>query len=85
MHDSSPILRRLPKTYPTLACPTFAIQKPIKGLTNEQVTRLSNEITREAQRCRGSEMIFQVCVRLCPRGHHDGYAFHRLLLLRKSG
>ncbi|EKM74744.1 hypothetical protein AGABI1DRAFT_109872 [Agaricus bisporus var. burnettii JB137-S8] len=51
---------RLPKTYPTLACPTFTIQKPVKGLTNEQVTRLSNEITREAQKCRGSEMVFQI-------------------------
>ncbi|KAF9445879.1 Serine/threonine-protein kinase [Macrolepiota fuliginosa MF-IS2] len=51
---------RFPKTYPTLACPTFTIQKPIKGLTTEQVTRLSHAITREAQKCRGSEMVFQI-------------------------
>lgn len=51
---------RFPKTYPTLACPTFTIQKPIEGLNNEQVTKLSHAIVSEAQKCRGSEMVFQV-------------------------
>ncbi|KAJ3566582.1 hypothetical protein NP233_g6910 [Leucocoprinus birnbaumii] len=51
---------RFPKTYPTLACPTFAIQKPTKCITPDQVTKLTQAITREAQKCRGSEMVFQI-------------------------
>ncbi|RDB27411.1 eIF-2-alpha kinase GCN2 [Hypsizygus marmoreus] len=51
---------KLPKTYPTLACPIFTIQKPIEGLTNEQVVILSHTITAEAQKNRGSEMVFQI-------------------------
>lgn len=50
-----------PKTYPTLACPTFTVQKPTKSITPDQVTKLTQAITREAQRNRGSEMVFQVC------------------------
>lgn len=51
---------RFPKTYPTLACPTFTIQKPTKSITPEQVNKLTQAITREAQKCRGSEMVFQI-------------------------
>ena len=52
---------RFPKTYPTLACPTFTIQQPIRGLNNDQITKLAQAIHSEAQKCRGSEMVFQVC------------------------
>ncbi|KAF9457367.1 kinase-like domain-containing protein [Collybia nuda] len=51
---------KFPKTYPSLACPTFTIQKPIEGLNNDQVTKLSHEIVSEAQKYRGSEMVFQI-------------------------
>ncbi len=50
-----------PKTYPSLACPIFTIEKPLLGLTTEQVTKLSHAVNGEAQKCRGSEMVFQVC------------------------
>ncbi|CAK5281348.1 unnamed protein product [Mycena citricolor] len=49
-----------PKTYPTKACPTFTIQKPIVGLSNDQVTSLSHEIQHEVNRCKGTEMTFQI-------------------------
>ncbi|KIJ97967.1 hypothetical protein K443DRAFT_104703 [Laccaria amethystina LaAM-08-1] len=49
---------KFPKTYPLLACPTFTLQKPAKGLTNEQLTKLSQAINGEAQKQRGSEMVF---------------------------
>ncbi|EGN94241.1 hypothetical protein SERLA73DRAFT_126224 [Serpula lacrymans var. lacrymans S7.3] len=51
---------KFPKTYPTLACPTFTIQKPIKGLNNEYESSLTKAIHAEAQKLRGSEMVFQI-------------------------
>ncbi|KAF8345771.1 kinase-like domain-containing protein [Amanita rubescens] len=51
---------KFPKTYPSLACPIFTIEKPLLGLTIEQVTRLSHAVNGEAQKCRGSEMVFQI-------------------------
>ncbi|KAG6834919.1 hypothetical protein H0H93_006386 [Arthromyces matolae] len=45
------------KTYPTLACPIFSIQNPV-GLSNDDVTTLTHKITAEAQKNRGSEMVF---------------------------
>lgn len=53
-------IHRFPKTYPRLACPIFTIEKPLQGLTNEHVTRLSHAIVGEAQKFKGSEMVFQV-------------------------
>ncbi|KAG6906507.1 hypothetical protein DXG01_013561 [Tephrocybe rancida] len=52
------------KTYPPLACPIFTIQKPIEGLSSDDVTILSHKITAEAQRNRGTEMVFEI-VSLC--------------------
>ncbi|KZT06721.1 Serine/threonine-protein kinase [Laetiporus sulphureus 93-53] len=51
---------KFPKTYPTIACPTFTIQQPIQGLKGPEITRLSSAIHAEAQRNRGSEMVFQI-------------------------
>lgn len=67
---------RLPKTYPNLSCPIFTIQKPIEGLNNDQVTTLSHTITAEAQKNRGSEMVFQVWhVALYSTHYHWQYAY----------
>ncbi|KAG6890525.1 hypothetical protein C0995_007725 [Termitomyces sp. Mi166 len=52
------------KTYPALACPIFTIQKPIAGLKDDDVAILSHKITSEAQKNRGTEMIFEI-VSLC--------------------
>ncbi|KAJ7101250.1 kinase-like domain-containing protein [Mycena belliarum] len=49
-----------PKTYPAKAAPTFAIQKPILGISNEQTTTLLHAIQNEARNCRGAEMTFQI-------------------------
>ncbi|KAJ7702683.1 kinase-like domain-containing protein [Mycena rosella] len=49
-----------PKTYPAKASPTFAIQKPLNGITNDQVTTLIHAIQNEARNCRGAEMTFQI-------------------------
>ncbi|KAI0051565.1 Serine/threonine-protein kinase [Auriscalpium vulgare] len=49
-----------PKTYPTNVYPTFTVQQPIKGLTNDQITKLSNAIHNEAKQFRGTEMVFQI-------------------------
>jgi translation initiation factor 2-alpha kinase 4 len=51
-------IHRFPKTYPRLACPTFSIEKPLMGITESQVTRLSQEINSQAQKLRGFEMVF---------------------------
>ncbi|KAG6888788.1 hypothetical protein C0992_007518 [Termitomyces sp. T32_za158] len=55
---------KLPKTYPTLACPIFTIQKPIEGLKDDDVATLSHKITSESQKIRGMEMVFEI-VGLC--------------------
>ena len=51
---------RFPKTYPNLAGPIFTLEKPIKGLSDAQVTKLSHEISLQVQKLRGSEMVFTV-------------------------
>ncbi|KAJ3517042.1 hypothetical protein NLJ89_g752 [Agrocybe chaxingu] len=51
---------KFPKTYPRLACPTFTIEKPIKGINDTQIMRLSQEVNSEAQRLRGFEMVFTI-------------------------
>ncbi|KAI0954220.1 hypothetical protein AcV7_007513 [Taiwanofungus camphoratus] len=51
---------KFPKTYPMIACPTFTIQQPIRGLKANEVTKLSHTIHTEAQRNKGAEMVFQV-------------------------
>ncbi|KAF9527861.1 other/PEK/GCN2 protein kinase [Crepidotus variabilis] len=51
---------KFPKTYPRLACATFAIERPISGINDNQVSRLSHEINAEAQKLRGSEMVFTI-------------------------
>ncbi|TFK38831.1 hypothetical protein BDQ12DRAFT_605427 [Crucibulum laeve] len=51
---------KFPKTYPRLACPTFTIQRPINGLSADQVNKLSHAINSEAQRLRGSEMVMDL-------------------------
>ncbi|PPQ64064.1 hypothetical protein CVT24_008877 [Panaeolus cyanescens] len=62
-HESKVYLNlrvKFPKTYPRLACPTFAIEKPIKGINDGQVAKLSHEINVEAQKLRGFEMVFSI-------------------------
>ncbi|KAJ7220218.1 kinase-like domain-containing protein [Mycena pura] len=49
-----------PKTYPTKATPTFTIQKPILGISNDQVATLLQALQNEVKNCRGAEMIFQI-------------------------
>ncbi|KAA1478685.1 Serine/threonine-protein kinase [Dentipellis sp. KUC8613] len=49
-----------PKTYPTHAYPTFTIQQPVKGLTQEQVTRLTQAIHAQVKQYPGEEMVFQI-------------------------
>ncbi|KAI9457648.1 kinase-like domain-containing protein [Lactarius psammicola] len=49
-----------PRTYPANAHPIFAVQQPIKGISDDYVTKLSNFIRAEAQRSHGTEIVFQV-------------------------
>jgi hypothetical protein len=56
---------RFPKTYPTNAHPLFTIQQPIKGISDDCATRLSNFIQAEARQSRGTEIVFQVSEFLC--------------------
>ncbi|KAF9231990.1 hypothetical protein BU15DRAFT_90768 [Melanogaster broomeanus] len=51
---------KFPKTYPTLATPIFTVQKPIRGLGHDLEIALSKLIHAEAQKLRGSEMVFQI-------------------------
>lgn len=51
---------RFPKTYPTLATPIFTVQRPIRGIAHDVEAALSKAIHSEAQKLRGSEMVFQV-------------------------
>ncbi|KAF5320234.1 hypothetical protein D9611_011377 [Ephemerocybe angulata] len=51
---------KFPKTYPALACATFTIQKPAKGLSSDQISRLQQYINGEAQKERGTEMVFTI-------------------------
>ncbi|TRM58463.1 hypothetical protein BD626DRAFT_573474 [Schizophyllum amplum] len=51
---------RFPKTYPALVCPIFTIQKPMSGITNDQVTKLNRALHAEAQANKGTEMVFQI-------------------------
>ncbi|KAH7905298.1 kinase-like domain-containing protein [Hygrophoropsis aurantiaca] len=51
---------KFPKTYPTLATPIFTIQKPIRGISFENETALTKAVHAEAQKLRGSEMVFQI-------------------------
>ncbi|KDQ25175.1 hypothetical protein PLEOSDRAFT_1066383 [Pleurotus ostreatus PC15] len=50
----------LPRTYPAVASPTLAIQKPVYGLTHEQVTKLTQALHEEMQKHRGLEMIMEL-------------------------
>ncbi|KAJ7163895.1 kinase-like domain-containing protein [Mycena crocata] len=49
-----------PKTYPAKASPTFTIQKPVIGISNDQTTTLLQAIQNEAKNCRGAEVTFQI-------------------------
>ncbi|KAI0300075.1 hypothetical protein B0F90DRAFT_1817684 [Multifurca ochricompacta] len=49
-----------PRTYPTNAHPIFTVQHPVKGISNDFVTKLSNFIQAEARQSCGTEMVFQV-------------------------
>lgn len=49
-----------PRTYPANAHPIFTIQQPIKGISDDHVTKLSNFIRNEARQSRGTEIVFQV-------------------------
>lgn len=51
---------KFPKTYPLMAYPIFTIRKPFEGLTSSHVTKLSQAIHAEAQKQKGSEMVFQI-------------------------
>ncbi|PFH46932.1 hypothetical protein AMATHDRAFT_7250 [Amanita thiersii Skay4041] len=52
---------KFPKTYPTRgAVPIFTIEKPIQGITQEQVTLLAHAISVEVQKHKGFEMVFQI-------------------------
>lgn len=57
---SAHLLHRFPKTYPTNTYATFTIQQPIKGLSHEQVSKLSNAIHAEAKVRKGSEAVHDV-------------------------
>ncbi|TFY73054.1 hypothetical protein EWM64_g10958, partial [Hericium alpestre] len=48
-----------PKTYPVHAYPTFTIQQP-KGLSPEDVTKLSAAVHGEVKVHHGTEMVFQI-------------------------
>jgi eukaryotic translation initiation factor 2-alpha kinase 4 len=61
---------RFPKTYPSIACPTFTILQPIKGIPADRVAKLTGAIHAEAQKLRGSEMVFQVRPITMTRGVH---------------
>lgn len=51
---------KLPKTYPHLACPIFTLQKPAKGVSSENTAKLQQYINAEAQKQRGTEMVFNI-------------------------
>ncbi|KAL6299472.1 kinase-like domain-containing protein [Sparassis latifolia] len=51
---------KFPKTYPVIACPTFTIQQPIRGLKTDQTTKLTSAIHAESLRNKGAEMVFQI-------------------------
>ncbi|PCH37122.1 Serine/threonine-protein kinase [Wolfiporia cocos MD-104 SS10] len=51
---------KFPKTYPSLACPTFTVQRPTLGLKPNELTKLSAAIHAEALRNKGAEMVFQI-------------------------
>ncbi|KIJ60152.1 hypothetical protein HYDPIDRAFT_139699 [Hydnomerulius pinastri MD-312] len=51
---------KFPKTYPTLATPVFTVQRPIRGFGHDVEIALSKVIHAEAQKLRGSEMVFQI-------------------------
>ncbi|CCM05314.1 uncharacterized protein FIBRA_07528 [Fibroporia radiculosa] len=51
---------KFPKTYPTIAFPTFTIKEPLRGLKTEQIAKLTAAIHGEAQRSKGAEMVFQI-------------------------
>lgn len=51
---------KFPKTYPTLATPVFTVQRPIRGIAHDVEVALSKVIHSEAQKLRGSEMVFQI-------------------------
>ena len=57
------LISRFPKTYPRLACATFSIEKPVNGISDSQIVQLSHQINSDAQKLRGTEMVFTVC---CP-------------------
>lgn len=61
---SAHLLHRFPKTYPTNTYATFTIQQPIKGLSHEQVSKLSNTIHAEAKVRKGSEAVHDVSLSL---------------------
>ncbi len=54
-------ISRFPKTYPRLACATFSIEKPINGISDSRIVQLSHQINSDAQKLRGTEMVFTVC------------------------
>ncbi|KAL1666492.1 hypothetical protein GGF50DRAFT_113198 [Schizophyllum commune] len=51
---------KFPKTYPTLACPIFTIERPMRGIADEQYTKLNRVLHAEAQANKGTEMVFQI-------------------------
>ncbi|KAI5992946.1 kinase-like domain-containing protein [Pisolithus albus] len=51
---------KFPKMYPRLATPIFTIQKPMRGITPDVETALAKVIHAEAQKLRGSEMVFEI-------------------------
>ncbi|KAL1746128.1 hypothetical protein HDZ31DRAFT_81443 [Schizophyllum fasciatum] len=51
---------KFPKTYPALVCPIFTFEGPMRGITNEQYTKLNRALHAEAQAHKGTEMVFQI-------------------------
>ncbi|KIL60768.1 hypothetical protein M378DRAFT_906708 [Amanita muscaria Koide BX008] len=51
---------KFPKTYPSFAYALFTIDKPFRGITPDQVSKLTHGINIEAQKLKGSEMVFQI-------------------------
>lgn len=51
---------RLPKTYPSLATPSFQIEQPISGLKPHHISKLASILNAEVQKLKGTESVFQV-------------------------
>ena len=72
---------RFPRTYPANAHPIFTVQQPIKGISDDHVTKLSNFIRAEARQSRGTEIVFQVGQKFENSRKTILYSCHRPVIL----